>query len=69
MPRNTLAQLLAGQSIDLSAATDMELDALLSQAQGEGVMALLGQRVAQISHASPGFLQAVAASERALAAS
>ena len=69
MPRNTLAQLLAGQSIDLSAATDMELDALLNQAQGEGVMALLGQRVAQISHASPTFLQAVAASERALAAS
>ena len=69
MPRNILAQLLAGQSIDLKAATDSELDALLAQAQREGVLALLGQRVAQISNAPPGFLQAVAARERALAAS
>ena len=69
MPRSTLAHLLAGQKLDLSAATEMELDTLLAVASAEGVLALLGQRVAQISHASPGFLQSVAASERALAAS
>ena len=69
MPRNTLAHLLAGQSIDLSAATDKEMDALLSHAFAEGVMALLGQRTGQVSRAPPGFLQAVSASERALAAS
>ena len=69
MPRNTLAKLLSGQSIDLSAATEMELDALLAQAQREGVLALLGQRAGQIAGAPPEFLQAVAASERALAAS
>lgn len=69
MPRNTLAQLLSGQSIDLSAATEMELDALLAQAQSEGVLALLGQRAGQIAGAPPEFLQALAASERALAAS
>lgn len=69
MPRSTLANLLAGQSIDLSAATEMELDALLAQAQREGVLALLGQRVAQISGVPPEFLHALGTSERALAAS
>ena len=69
MPRNTLANLLAGHPIDLSAATEMELDALLAQAQGEGVLALLGQRAAHVSNAPPAFLQALAGAERTLVAS
>ena len=69
MPRNTLAHLLAGHTTDLSAATEIELDKLLAQASSEGVLALLGQRVAQLSNAPHEFLQALAASERALAAS
>ncbi len=69
MPRATLARVLAGDLVNLSDATESDLDALLIHASREGVLALLGQHVTRLRHAPSEFLRTVASAERSLAAS
>ncbi len=66
MPRNTLANILAGHTVDLS---EWHTDTLLAHASAEGVLALLGQRVPQLRNAPPELLDELAAAGRSLAAS
>lgn len=68
MPRDLLANLLAGHAVDLSGATAEEINALLEQARSEGAVALAHRALAAPGHVAHPVLEVFAAAARAEAA-